>query len=501
LRKLLFILAIASVILLTGCGLIIINDPVTEESELSDTETAVKEDTSEITETTTSLPETNKPVKPVESEDKRSTADKYLAELPARDFGNLAVMITSTEITSLVPQNTDNTIYNTRIERNQAVEKKYATKIVGAESSYKTIYDSTYSAVNSGDFYSDIIGIPMDGIGQFYKEGLLMNLNMLPFLDYSQPYFDTNAIKQISAGSGTYGLIGDFNKNMDYYYILYFNKTLIKELGLDNPHDLVYNDEWTIDKLRQMTRSVANKEEIYGHGASVTLERYIDMLFESTGEKFMDTGIGVVPKPRYNNPRTANIITAIRGMIYSDNTVFEGTYTSETARTAFYDGKILFYADRVNAMAWFVDMKDDWGAVPFPKFDSSQMYNTFVHEAMPMICVPAGTTNIDSTGLAIQALNAASYGFVNENYYAILQRDVVRDSDTLNMLDYINGKDGKGRIAVDFAFMFGNVYTYIADGTYKSVQSSVMNNYTITSLHDRYYNSIMSNNKNVFKVN
>ena len=494
-------LILVSAILFTGCGLIIINDPVTEESESTDTETSVTEETTDVIETTTFITDTNKPVKPVENVDKRAMAEQYLADLPMRDFGNLAVMIASTEITSLVPQSVENAIYNTRIERNQAVEKKYNTKVVGIESDYKTIYDNTYDAVKSGDFYSDIIGIPMDGLGQFYKDGLLMNLNMLPFLDYSQPYFDASAIKQMSAGSGTYALMGDFNKNMDYYYILYFNKTLIKELGLENPHDLVYNDEWTIDKLREMTRSIVDKEGIYGHGASVTIGRYIDMLFESTGEKFMDTGVGVVPKPRYNNPRTANIITAIRGMLSTDNTIFEGTYNPETARTAFYEGKILFYADRVNAMPWFLDMKDDWAAVPFPKFDSSQMYNTYVHEAMPLICVPAGTTNIDNTGLAIQALNAASYGFINENYYEILQRDVVRDSDTLNMLDYINGKENKGKLAIDFALMFGMVYSYIADGTYKAVQSSVLNNYTISSLHDRHYNNIINHNKNAFIVN
>ena len=486
---------------LTGCGLIIINeknDVELEETRLPELITESPETTSAVT---IHMPESDKPVKPIEPEDKRALAEQYLSELPDYDFGNLAVLITSTEIMSLVPQSTDNFIYNTRIERNQSVEEKYSTKVIGGEEEFRTVYDKTYNAVYSGDFYTDILGIPMGALGQFYKDGLLMNLNLLPFIDYTQPYYDSGAITQMSVGNATYGLIGDFNKNMDYYHVMYFNKNLIKEFGLDNPYDLVYENEWTVDKFRQMTRAVSNTEGIYGHGASVTMESYIDMFFGSTGEKYMDIGIGKTPTPRYNNTRTESVIAALRGLLYNDNTVFEVEYTEEGARTAFYDGKILFYVDRVNAMGWFVDMKDDWGVVPLPKLDASQRYNTFVHEALPVICVPAGITNVNNTGLAIQALNAASYGFINENYYSVLQRDVVRDTDTLNMLDYINGKDKKGQISVDFALMFGNVYTYIADGTYKAVRSAVVNNYTISSLNDRHYNNIMNHNKNVFTLN
>lgn len=495
-------LAVVILFTFTGCGIIIINDPNNTETSVSDTAPISDTESGNITTHVSVYPtETNKPVKPVETESGRPIAETYLNELPDRDFGNLAVLITSTEITSLVPQNADNVIYNTRIERNQDVEQKYDTKIIGLESDYGTMYEKTYEAVKSGDFYTDILGIPAEGLGQFYTDGLLTNLNYIPFLDWSKPYFDSDAVKQMTFGKGTYGLIGDFNKNMDYYYTLYFNKSLIKEFGLENPYDLVYDDEWTIEKFRELTRALSDVDDVYGHGSSVTLERYIDIFFESTGEKYLTTGGGIVPEPRYNNTRTANLISKLRGILFDDGTVFEETYTSDTTLTAFYNGKILFYVDRVNAMGWFVDMQDDWGVLPFPKLDKTQLYNTYIHEAMPIICIPAGITNVNNTGLALQALNAASYGFINENYYTILQRDVVRDSDTLNMLDYVIGKNPKGRVTVDLAYMLGNAYGYIAEGTYKSVQSAVINNVTIDSMFNRHYNNIMSRNANAFKVN
>lgn len=492
------VMAVIIIFMFAGCGVIIINDfDKNETTELTDTEITSVTDTETIS-TTYIPPETNRPVKPIENKDNRIEAEKYLNELPNRDFNNIAVLITSTEIVSLVPQSTEDFIYNTRIERNQDVEEKFNTRIIGIENSYDTIYDNTYKAVYSGDYYTDIIGIPSDSIGQFYANGLLMNLNMLPFIDVTKPYIDNNAVKQMSAGKGIYGIIGDFNKNMDYYYVMYFNKTLIKELGIENPYDLVYENNWTLDKFREMTQTVPQIYGTYGHGSVVSLERYIDMFFQASGEKYMDTGVGVSPELRYNNKRTENIVAKLRSLIYSDGTVFDGTYTSENARTTFYNGNMLFYIDRVNVMSWFVDMKDDWGVVPIPKLDKAQAYNTFIHEAMPVICVPSRLSNIDNTGLAIQALNAASYGYINENYYAILQRDVVRDSDTLNMLDYINSAQGKGRISVDFAYMFGGAYSYIADGTYRAVRSAVMNNYSISSLHDRHYNNIVRRNVNAF---
>ena len=488
--------------LFTACGIIIINDKGRDE-RIKIRETAAESDETAVSETGPALTaaETARPYKPVVIPDNKKIARKYLNAVETRDFNGVGILIATTDVPTFAPQDTSNLVYNARIERNIAVEEKFNTKIIAVPTEYRELYDNTYNAVYAGEYYTDILGLPSVGIGQFYAKGLIMNLNSLPFADYTAPYFDAKAMSQLSAGYGVYGAVGELNKNIDYYFGVFFNKKLIKELGLESPYDLVYENKWTLDKFREMTRAVSAVYGVYGHGhgAKITPDNYIDMFYLASGENFMDTGVNIYPSPEYLNTRAENLVTKLRRILKTDGTLFDGK--SEDALKTFYDGKLLFYVDLVNVMQWFTDMDDDWGLAPLPKLDVSQSYYyTYPLNSIPVISVPLTTSNIENIGLFLQAANAASYGYINDVYYSILQRDIVRDSDTLNMLDYITGINGKGRLAVDFALTLGNGYSFVVDGTYNAVRLAVNQNYSLKSLFDNYSATLASRLKQYFPM-
>lgn len=483
------------IIFLTSCGLITINDGDNNPVNAEESETSAQANGMETVpfETYITSPET--PSKPVEEIDYKAVAQKYVDNLISRDLEKLPIIITATDMPTFVPQDTSNLVYNTRIERNQMVEKKYNIKILAMEYDADSIFQYTKYSVSSGEYYTDIIAVPSTSLGRFYAEGLLMNLNSLPFTDYTAEYFDTEAMNQMIAGHGLYGAVGELNKNIDYYYVIYFNKTLLSSLNLENPYDLVYDGEWTLDKFREMALAAADIDGKYGHGSSASFENYIDMFYLTTGNHYFSIELDKTAVPIYSNTETENFIAKMKNLLSNDNTIFEGKYAPEKARDAFYNGDLLFYADRLFVTNWFVDMEDDWGILPYPKLDKSQReYYTYTDETLPVVAVPSNSSNIENIGLYLQAANAASYGHTNEVYYTLLQRDVIRDNDSLNMLDYITGANGKGKLTMDFAHMFGQAYSYIAEGTYKALRSAVNNNYSIATLFKNHYNTLISRN-------
>ena len=76
-------------------------------------------------------------------------------------------------------------------------------------------------------------------------------------------------------------------------------------------------------------------------------------------------------------------------------------------------------------------------------------------------------------------------------YYENLQINVVRDSDTLNMLDRICGRTDSATV-YSYAYFFGTRYTNIADATYLAIRSAVRDNFTSSSYYTLYSSASLS---------
>ena len=41
-------------------------------------------------------------------------------------------------------------------------------------------------------------------------------------------------------------------------YVIFFNKQMVSDFGLDNPYQLVYDGKWTIDAFDKMARAASS---------------------------------------------------------------------------------------------------------------------------------------------------------------------------------------------------------------------------------------------------
>jgi hypothetical protein len=482
----LLIVQLVAALALNACGLIVVNDnplfpAVTTETTQGETTTETTVETVTTTRQSISMPESSRPLKPVEDVDYKAISDGFYDALPNRVFNDLAILITATDTEYYTPSDTSDAINTALVLRNNRIEERYDTRILSTESDIDTIRTGIKNSILADSYYTDIIAVPTSQIGRLQAEKLLMNLNTLPFIDLSKPYYDQNAVSQLSAGYGVYGIAGEYNKDIRKLYCVFYNKTLAAALGLGNMYNYVYDGEWTLDQFRTAAKTS-------GHGSLLPLNDYADFIFGALNETYFSTGYGYIPTPRFDTTKFGNILTKLKSLFIDD-----GTYLpADDSRADFYNGELLFYIGPATDLSWFYDMKDDWGILPLPKYDRYQKdFTVPFSREMTVLAVPVNNVNIDNTGLFIEAANAASYRHINRLYIDAFQRDTTRDSDSVNMLEYI----ADGRLAVDFAQAFSSGYAYLTPYTTDALHNFL--NYN-TKYPTSYAPSLLERNKQNF---
>lgn len=468
----LFILLLLIQLSISSCGIITINypnmntDETTGEGSYPD---------AGINDTPPDTVSTSKEITPVLPEDNQKAASKYLDSLTSRDFEGVGMVIASTDNTLFTPENDGSATVTARLLRNRAVEEKYNTIIMSNLcASADVMLAESKEALNAGMYYADLLAIPARNLGVFKSQNLLYNLNSLPFTDYRSPYYNLDAMKQMSGGYSIYGAAGELTENISDMYIIFFNKTILDRHNIVNPYLSVENGEWTWDKMREMILTVndninsSGNLPLTGHASQTDTDTYIDIMFASTGQHYMETGVGKIPIVSYNTTSTTKLIETARNLLYNDGTYFTDN-DENTAMTSFINGEVLFYIDRLSASSAFINMQESWGILPIPKLNLSQgNYYTFYDTTVPVMAALASGVGVDKTGLLLQAMNAASYKHINDIYCTQLSNNVLRDNGSINMLDYIRLYP-----RYDFAFMFGSEYAYLPDGTYMLLRRSV----------------------------
>ncbi|MBO7405311.1 MAG: hypothetical protein J6V24_10160, partial [Clostridia bacterium] len=114
----------------------------------------------------------------------------------------------------------------------------------------------------------------------------------------------------------------------------------------------------------------------------------------------------------------------------------------------------------------------DWSDLPLPKgSEEAEGYKTLVSNDTGTFAIPKDHTNPEIPEIIPSGLNAASYGYMNDAYVEYYMMNVMRDNDSVNMLDLI-----LDTASFDFAIAFGNAYPEIAEATYKRVRAAAPTN-------------------------
>jgi len=446
----------------SGCGLMVVND-LSGELKLDENKNIVSEDDTAPAET-----ETVTPFTPYEEKDYDAQIEKYLTALPDLKFGGTTVFFTSPSLSYLEPDSVENAVSQMAYERNRELEDRYEISISASEKDASMMLEDAKNAVAAGTYYTDFLMVPLYMMGHFKSAGILENLRSLPYLDLDQPYFYSESAEAFSAGYTAWGISGYASVAQNDLSAVYFNKDLVRQAGMDMPYDLVYDGKWTWDAFYTYVTAVqelngqAESPRYYTVTAQNTASRLADLVFASCDNSFVLSGEMLIPSIAFTAESAAPAIE-LASRIFAD----ERSITDDTAGAAgcFSRGESMFLVDYVYVASWLTNSAADWGMLPMPKLMEADDHRTLVSNTSLVFTVPLGTVNNELASILLSAINAASYGRLNDAYVKHSMIYTLRDNDSINMLDLL-----LDTAAFDFSLAFGSAYPNIAAGTYSLVR-------------------------------
>jgi hypothetical protein len=339
-------------------------------------------------------------------------------------------------------------------ERNSRVSEYLNVEI--AEVSTTDAVGDTRKDVAADTGAYDISLISLMNVVAPTLEGLLLQYENVPNINLDAPYWDQNAVADMSIGGKHWYCISDFDTTrFDGIRSLYFNKQMIKDNSLENPYELVDSNKWTIDKFLEMCAAVVSDTD--GDGAYTDADRYgivsydeimVDLLMYASGIKYIRKDANDMLELYAADDKFYDVYEKIRSLMFDDNMAFDVRASSKAKylrglgdrmqEQMFLENKALFYSE---CMAWtrvLREMEADFGVLPPPKYDENQSryYSVIINPFTTAI--PVTSKDAARTGHIVDALAAASHDTVVPAYVDItLSGKVARDPDTVRMLELV----------------------------------------------------------------
>ncbi len=338
----------------------------------------------------------------------------------------------------------DQAIYS----RNLEVENLYNVKIktqwkdTTANQRSPEGFQTLMREATSGDTTYDLCVIPGYDVSELAYNGYLTDLNKLPHFDGSASWYDQKAVETFTFGDSLFFTAGDFGINlMDQTYCIAFNKNLAADYGIEDLYTLVKGNKWTLEKMHEIAKSVANPDNnLYGnlywvdsiYGALNAADRQLVVLDEAT----------LNYKLAANDETTINVLRDFYEMVMNDSISLKYQHNSPAKEYVdiFSGNQALFFLTTIGTLADFRDMDTDYGILPYFLYSENQeeYHNTVAPFYMNYMCVPLVVENYQRTSAVMEAIGYYSEQEIIPAYYdKTLNGKYVRDAESSAMLDII----------------------------------------------------------------
>lgn len=410
----------------------------------------------------------------------KEISDDAIAALLQTDFGGDNVIIVTSNDDTVLPDDTEDVVNRKRYERLNVLEQKFNFKFVKRKLTDAAIYTGARSAHNSELYYADLLYVSPSQLYRYQNSGMAANIATLPFVTLDAPYFDSASMEQASADGFVYAAVGESNFNADNLTGVFFNKELLAELGDIDLYKEVYDGIWTLERMTELSRSAAygadgNATGLRGTLTDLTVNTFIDNAYYSAMGLNVSAGSDILPTYTPFDEAAQSCADLIYGLMYNRS----GFTSADNARKRFESGESLFCVTTLSEKNNIADSSFNWGILPMPLYEEGGEYRSLKNDDFTVTVVLSSTPDPTRSGILLEGINAAMYGYVEDAYFNECMYEVVRDNDTLNMIDIISDS-----AKCDFAFMFSGGITDLDDCTYEAVRNTVKSARTL-----EYYNN------------
>ena len=344
----------------------------------------------------------------------------------------------------------NDTVYN----RNKKIEEKYNITINEIGVQHGEFNSMVTRAISAGDDIYDVVAPQVFGFPPLAQNGNFVDWFSVPNLDLAMPWWDQGTVRDLSIIKRLFILQGDLlivdNDSME---AMIFNKRLHQDHALDNLYETVKKGEWTLNKLYELSKGVA--QDLNGDGRMYIRDDLFGIIlqadtnvsfFVSGGEKICAKDPDDFPIITFGSERGYKITDIISEiMLDEDNVVhlhrYEGQFGIYDEQVKMMEeDRALFSWIRMRIVERLRGMETDFGILPLPKLDNAQ--ENYITHMNPHtgrgICIPVTASNLARTGAILEDLSAESRYTLQAAYYEInLRGKYARDDESQEMLDII----------------------------------------------------------------
>jgi hypothetical protein len=300
------------------------------------------------------------------------------------------------------------------------------------------------------------------------------NIAEMPEMDLSKPWWIVNQYERLEINGKLFGIYGDMNLSLygDMHGI-FFSSAVVTENKLENPYDLVKNNQWTLDKMLTMAEQAGGDLDGTA-GASKEGDRLgiiaIDNPMRAFGTSFGCEVVsrgedGVLVFPAAPSEKHVDFYTKVSDAFKdgSYNLKFKND-TYEESLQILAEDRVLFVPSYLNYISNAIlrDMKGDFGILPYPKYDENQA--NYISQIGTGATCTTFPQNIANPELSAQVANYMGYlgteSLVATYFETYLQERLSRTPEMQDMLNLIRETATANLTTVYAALFSPNLVTW-----------------------------------------
>ncbi len=431
-------------------------------------------------------------------------------DLETTDFGGRKFRIV-THIPSEfdIPEeerNQGDLIKDAKFARNQAVEKRFNVNLeLGYTGTYSEVSTYVSKTVLAGsDEFDLLMGMAID-TGSLVLKKLFLNWYDIENVNFDKPWWAESNKDELTVAGVAPLAISDFNFSaITSTYCMAFNKNLAASYEMGDLYKVVLDGKWTFDKLLELVKGVyvddgndkRDNSDFYGmaHSNGSQINTYL-WAFDNPVCKKDEEG---VPQIAIKTDKINNIVSDIYDLIYNTGGVYyeaDAVSGSPYASEMFLAKKAIFVPIGLGSCSstGFRDFEDDYGIVPYPKYDENQQeYLTMADGFHSVLAVPKTVKDTAFVGTIVEALSAETWKTVTPTFYEIaLKTRYLRDNESKQVMDIvINGR----------TFDFGYIYDGFQGFSFTLQRMIAAGNNNFESQYSRVFSGARYRYKSVVKA-
>lgn len=354
----------------------------------------------------------------------------------------------------LAEEATGEAINDAIFQRNSVIADKYNLVLETPEEN--DVEGVSKRAVTAGDAIYDVINVRLSGAYNLLVNGVLQQVNDLPYVNTEKPYWWASVMENASIGGKNYFLTGDLNlSSMNGVGVVFFNKEMADQYGIDDMYDTVREGNWTLDTFTSYCKGVSmdlngdqmlDEKDQFG----LTVNGFVwQPFFSGTGSTIIGKDEDDIPVLAWDTERNINIMTKlINFMNDKESVILVNQYPTlqvnggwgQASIDMFSENRALFWIEIIYGVQQLREMDKDFGILPIPKFDDAQEnYTSYIHCGWAhTTTLPLTNGDTELTGRLLEDIAYQSSITVRPAFYdTTLKGKISRDNDSGDMLDII----------------------------------------------------------------